>query len=244
MMNRISYLAAAVSLAAFPAVADTMTIGTVQVYDASRYTIDPAALQGFEMVLGNELCQRAGFTCEWRVLLSDEVWSALEAGEIDAVMAGISMDDDVGEDVDRTLPYVTPDPFLHIGLPGTQWQMEGAVVAHLPDPAVTAYAQTTGATFTEYETLEAALAAVRDGQAMSLFGERHALAPLVEASEGELAVIGNRDEISIKRGVAMALRSDDIDLRFAFEDQIFEMVEDGSLNAMIETWFGVDAARW
>ena len=42
----------------------------------------------------------------------------------------------------------------------------------------------------------------------------------------------------------MALRADDIDLRFAFEDQIFEMSQDGSLNALTETWFGVDAARW
>ena len=31
---------------------------------------------------------------------------------------------------------------------------------------------------------------------------------------------------------------------YFFEDQIFEMSQDGSLNALTETWFGVDAARW
>lgn len=243
-MKHITYLAAVFSLAAFPSFADTVTIGTVQVYDAGSYTIDPAALQGFELALGDELCQRAGFTCEWKVLPSDQLWSALKTGEIDAVMAGVSMGEDAGDDVDRTAPYVTPDPFLHVGLPGTQWLNNAAAVAVLPDPAAAAYARTTGASFTEYETLEDALAAVRDGQVLSLFGERDALAPLVEASGGELAFIDGRGEIKIKPGVAMALRADDIDLRFAFEDQIFEMSQDGSLNALTETWFGVDAARW
>lgn len=243
-MKHITYLAAVFSLVAFPGFADTMTIGTVQDYDAGSYTIDPAALQGFELALGDELCQRAGFTCEWKVLPPDQLWSALETGEIDAVMAGISMDEDAGDSVDRTAPYVAPDPFLHVGLPGTKWLINAAVVAYLPDPAAAAYAKTAGATFKEYETLEDALAAVRDGQVHSLFGEKDALAPLVEASGGELAFIGGRDEIKIKPGVAMALRADDTDLRFAFEDQIFEMSKDGSLNALTETWFGVDAARW
>ena len=82
------------------------------------------------------------------------------------------------------------------------------------DPAAAAYAQTTGASFTEYENLEDALAAVRDGQVLSLFGERDALAPLVEASGGELAILAGWDEMKIKPGVAMALRADDIDLHF------------------------------
>ncbi len=243
-MKHITYLAAAVSLAAFPILADTVTIGTVQVYDAGSYTIDPAALQGFEMAVGDELCQRAGFTCEWKVLPPDQLWSALETDEIDAVMAGVSMGEDAGDEVDRTAPYVMLDPFVHIGLAGTQWLNNATVVAYLPDPAAVAYAQTTGASFTEYETLEDALAAVRDGQVLSLFGERDALAPLVEASGGELAILAGWDEMKIKPGVAMALRADDIDLRFAFEDQIFEMSQDGSLNALTETWFSVDAARW
>ncbi|WP_165784572.1 transporter substrate-binding domain-containing protein [Zhengella mangrovi] len=243
-MKYLACLAAALSFTASPATADIVAIGTVQVYDAGNFTVDPASLQGFEKALGNELCKRAGFTCEWKVLPPDQLWSALAAGDVDAVMAGVSMGDDVGDGVDRTLPYLMLDPFLHIGLPGTQWQVEGAKVAYLPDPAVTAYAGTSGATFTEYQKMEDALAAVRSRQVLSLFGEREALAPVVEASGGELAIIGNRAEIKIKPGVAMALRVDNVDLRFGFEDQIFEMSQDGSLNALTKTWFGVDAASW
>ncbi len=243
-MKHISVLAAAFSLAALPGLADTVTIGTVEPYEAGSYTIDPAALQGFEKALGDALCQRTSLTCEWKVLPSDQLWSTLAAGGIDAVMAGVSIGEGVGEGVDWTMPYVRPDPFVHIGLPGTQWPVEGAVVAHLPDQAVTAYAGASGATFTEYATLEDALAAVRDGQVLSLFGEREALVPVAEASGGRLVVLAGKEEINIKQGVAMALRADDTDLRFAFEDQIFEMSEDGSLNALTETWFGDDAARW
>ncbi|GGE57884.1 transporter substrate-binding domain-containing protein [Actibacterium pelagium] len=243
-MKHVSYLATAFSIASFPGFADTINVGSVQVYNVSSYTIDPAALQGFEKALGDELCKRAGFSCDWKVLPPEQLWSALQAGEVDAIVAGVSMGDEAIDGVDRTMPYLMLDPFLHIGLPGTQWTIEGAIISHLPDPAVTAYAQTTGASFNEYETLEAALAAVRDRQVMSLFGEREALVPVAEASGGEFVIIGNRDEIKIKPGIAMAVRSDDMDLRFAFEDQIFDMSQDGSLNTLTETWFGVDAARW
>ena len=243
-MKLFTRLVVASALTAAPVLADTVTIGTLETYDPGSYTVDPAALQGFDRSLAEQLCARADLTCEWSILSSDQLWSALESGQIDVVMAGVSMDANVDDGFDRTLPYLAPDPFLHIGMPGTEWQMEGAVVAYVQDPAVTAYGQTSGATFTQYDTIEEALAAVRNGEMLSLFGERNVLSPIVEASAGELAVIGNRDEITIKRGVAMVLRADDVDLRFAFEDQIFEMGEEGSLNALIESWFGNDAARW
>lgn len=237
-------LAAATAVVALPAFADTVTIGTVQNYDTGSFTVEPTALQDFEKALGDELCQRSGSTCEWKVLASDELWPALDAGEIDAVMAGVPVDQDVGANIDLTLPFVMLDPYLHIGLPGTEWSIEGALVGHLPDQAVSSYAQTTGATFEQFDDIDTALAAVRAGETLSVFGEREALVPLAEASNGELMVIGNNKEVKIKPGLAMAFHADNIDLRFSFEDQIYEMTQDGSLNALIDTWFGVDAARW
>lgn len=243
-MKPIVYWTTAAVLAATPVLSDTVTIGTVQDYDAGSYTLDPAKLKGFETALGDALCQRAELTCEWKVLPSEALWSALQSGEVDAVMAGVPSDRDVGDGIDRTMTYLMPDPFMHIGLTGTVWPPEGAVVAHLPDPAVTAYARLSGATFTEYGTIDQALAAVRNGQALSLFGEREALLPLTQASGGELDVIGVRTEVKIKPGVAMAFAAANADLRFAFEDRIFEMSEDDSLNVLTEAWFGTDAARW
>jgi len=243
-MTRIFLFATVLSVAAAPLAADSVTIGTPQGWQAGAYTFDPAALQGFEAALGAALCQRAGLDCTWTALPPEALWPALAAGEIDAVMAGVSAAEDLGAGVERTMPYLMPDPFMHIGLPGTQWPVEGAVVAHLPDPAVSAFAATSGATFIQYDTLDAALAALRAGKVLSLFGERAALAPVVAASGGALAVVAGKEEIKVKPGLAMALRAADVDLRFAFEDRIYEMSRDGSLAALTETWFGADAAGW
>ena len=75
-----------------------------------------------------------------------------------------------------------------------------------------------------------------------MIGERERLAPLVEAARGRIVVLAKNDRL--RPGVTMALRSDDIDRRFNFEDRIYDMTQDGSLNALTRDWFGIDAAAW
>ena len=224
------------------ALSETVTIGTVQTYNPTNYTVKADTLRGFETALANDLCQRAEVTCEWKVLPAEKLWSALDAKDIDIVMAGIPMDIEIDDTVTLTMAYLALDPYVHIGLPGTRWAIESAQVAHLPDPAVTTYAKTTGATFSEYETLDDALAALKAGKVLSCFGEREVFTPLVEASGGDLIVIPGKEGVKIKPGIAMAMRADDVDLRFAFEDQIDAMIQDGSLDTLTRKWFGMDAS--
>lgn len=42
----------------------------------------------------------------------------------------------------------------------------------------------------------------------------------------------------------MALHADNFELRFTFEDLIYEMTQDGSLDVLTKEWFGIDAVTW
>ena len=241
-MKQFPGLTLALVLTASPVLADTVTIGTVQTYDPDEFTVDPEALQRFDRSLGDALCERANLSCEWSVLAIDELIPALIAGEIDVVMAALHADAELSEGVDTTVPYLYPDPFVIVAFPGTQTITGMTSVSAVPDPAIAAWHATSGYRIEYFPTPEEALQAVVDGRVDSVIGERSDLLPLVEATGGLVTVINENDRL--RGGVIMALRDEDLDLRFAFEDQIYDMTLDGSLNAMTDEWFGIDAADW
>lgn len=223
-------------------IAQTVMIGTAEQYEAGEYTVDPVALQEFEKALGEVLCQRAELSCEWKVTARDDLLSALRAGEVDVVMAAIPITAEMGEGIETTASYLQLDPFVYAGLPGTEMHVNVLNVATISDPAIETIVASTGYIFEVYPTLEEALKTIENGGAEAVLGERENLVPLVEASGGRFAVINHQD--TLRPGVVMALRSEDIDLRFSFEDRIYDMTQDGSLNALTKEWFGIDAAVW
>ena len=62
--------------------------------------------------------------------------------------------------------------------------------------------------------------AVERGVADVALGEPQAFAPLLAEAGGMPEIV--RGNVKVHPGVAMALRADDIDLRFAFEDLIHD----------------------
>jgi ABC-type amino acid transport substrate-binding protein len=120
--------------------------------------------------------------------------------------------------------------------------MNVGTVAAVSDPTIKAWSASTGYSFKYFETLKAALKFFESGGAEAVLAERTDLQPLIKASGGRLAVIAPRDRL--RPGVAMALRSEDTDLRFTFEDRIYDMEKDGSMNALTKKWFGIDASEW
>lgn len=234
-----NYLAAVLSMVALPSFAENLIIGTVQTYDAGVYTVDPEAFQSFERELGDELCRRASVSCKWKVVPADQMLSSLSGAEIDAVMAGISATTDVGKDYVFTMAYLYPDPFSYLGRGGEMKDSIGGVVPAVTDYDLSGFSATSGVTFKKHEALDEAISAMLDGQFEAVFAEKERVAPLIAASNGTLGYAYFKD-MKVVPGVGMLFRADDIDRRFLFEDQIFEMTQDGSLNQLSEKWFGAN----
>lgn len=241
-MRLAAILGAGLALLPAPTLAQTVTIGTAKTYDAGPFTVDPAALQGFEKALAQTFCERAALDCRWKAMARSDLMPALERHEVDVAMAAIPSNAALGQGIAATAAYLYPDPFDFVGAPGTQMHANVGTVATVSDPEVRAWSTSTGYTFRYFATLGDALKFYRRGEAQAILAERAALQPVIGASGGRLAVIVPRDRL--RRGVTMALRSEDADLRFDIEDRIYDMVQDGSLNALTRSWFGVDASAW
>ncbi|EYD76702.1 His/Glu/Gln/Arg/opine family ABC transporter [Rubellimicrobium mesophilum DSM 19309] len=232
-------LTAALALAATGALAqDVVRMGTEGAYPPYSYLNDQGELEGYEIDLGNELCTRAGLTCEWVTNDWDSIIPNLVSGNYDTIMAGMSITPERDDVIDFTQDYIPPTPSSYVGL-SPDVDVTSGIVAAQTNTIQASHVAETSATLLEFATQDEAVAAVRNGEADAAFGDTDYLTPIVESSGGELTFIG--DPVPLGEGIGIGVRESDAELKAKLDEAITAMKEDGSLNELLAKWFG-DAA--
>jgi polar amino acid transport system substrate-binding protein len=75
-----------------------------------------------------------------------------------------------------------------------------------------------------------------------VFADKDYLRPFVDESAGALMFAG--EDIAIGGGVGLGFRSSDTELRAKFDAGITAMKADGSLNTLIEMYFGPEGLKF
>jgi polar amino acid transport system substrate-binding protein len=237
-------LATALTALTLPAFAqDVVRIGTEGAYEPYNY-IDQATgeLTGFEIELGNELCTRAGLTCEFVQNAWDSIIPNLQSGNYDLIMAGMSITAEREEIITFTQNYVPPSASIYLALSADATIGEGGVVAAQTGTIQAGHVAESGATLLEFATVDETVAAVRNGEADAAFGDLESLQPMIDASNGELARAG--EPVPLGGGVGIGLRDSDEELKGKLDEAITAMKADGTLNALLEKWFGANVAKF
>ncbi|MDP2085951.1 MAG: transporter substrate-binding domain-containing protein, partial [Gemmobacter sp.] len=76
----------------------------------------------------------------------------------------------------------------------------------------------------------------------AVFADKDFLKPIVDESNGQLVFVG--EDVALGGGVGMGLRQSDAELRGKFDTAISSMKADGSLNVLIEKWFGAESPKF
>ena len=239
-MKKLALSAAILALTAGAALADghgrTIRMGTEGAYPPYNFINDNGEVDGFERVLGDELCARAGLTCEWVTNEWDSIIPNLTSGNYDTIIAGMSITAERDEVIDFTQDYIPPTPSIYVAL-SDDADLSGGVIAAQTNTIQSGYIAESGATLLEYATPDETVAAVRNGEADAVFADADFLQDIV-AEDSDLMVVG--DPVSLGGGVGMGLRETDGELRAMFDAAITSMKEDGTLNALLVEWFGDD----
>lgn len=238
-MKNLLLAAAALAFTAGIAMADTVRMGTEGAYPPYNFINDKGEIDGFEREFGDEMCKRAGLTCEWVQNDWDSIIPNLLSGNYDTIIAGMSITDERKEKIDFTQNYIPPASSAYMAL-SADADTKGVIAAQVGTIQAD-YVADSGATLLEFATLDDTVAAVKNGEADAVFADKDALVPFVTENK-EFAWAG--DEVQLGGGVGMGMRKSDAELRAKFDAVITEMKADGSLNEMIVKWFGPDAAKF
>ncbi|SDO41388.1 polar amino acid transport system substrate-binding protein [Lutimaribacter pacificus] len=232
-MKKLILTAAALSVSAGMAMAQDVTrLGTEGAYPPWNFINDSGEVDGFERELGDELCTRAGLTCEWVTNDWDSIIPNLVSGNYDVIIAGMSITDERKEVIDFTQNYTQPDPSAYLAA-SEDADLEGGVVAAQAGTIQAAFVAEQGWSLLEFATPEETIAAVRSGEADAVLADKSYLVPVAEEDAGLMLL--EREEL-IGGGVGLGLRKSDTALKETLDAAIQSMKDDGSLNALIEKW--------
>ena len=239
-MRKLILTAALLALGAGGAMAQTIRMGTEGAYPPYNFINDKGEVDGFERELGDEMCKRAGLTCEWVQNDWDSIIPNLQSGNYDTIIAGMSITAERDKVIDFTQNYIPPASSAYLAT-SAEANFNGTIAAQV-GTIQAGYVAESGATLLEFATPDETVAAVRNGEADAVFADKDYLAPIVAESGGALVLLPN--EVQLGGGVGMGLRESDKDLKAKFDKAITDMKADGTLNTMIKKWFGDAAATF
>ena len=93
-MKKLLLATALAGLAGTAMAQDVVRLGTEGAYPPYNFINDAGEVAGFERELGDEMCKRAGLTCEWVTNAWDSIIPNLQSGNYDVIIAGMSITDE------------------------------------------------------------------------------------------------------------------------------------------------------
>jgi polar amino acid transport system substrate-binding protein len=242
-MNKLLIAAAAAALAMFAtsANAQAVRIGTEGAYAPWNFVDDGGALAGFDIDVGNELCKRTGLECTWVQTAWDTIIPNLNAGNFDAIMAGMSITEERAQSIDFTSDYSPPDPSAYMTAAATTIDfnaMKGLRIGTQGGTIQSAYAEANfkdGNTLLTFETADAALADLSAGNLDVIFADNGYIREVVAGSGGALKLDG--PTVAIGGGVGIGLRKADDELQAKLDTALAAAKADGTIDKLIVQWF-------
>lgn len=241
MKKLLLSIALASAVISAPAMSETVRIGTEGAYAPYNYVDDNGKLAGYEIDLGNALCAEAGLTCEFVANEWDSIIPNLIAGNYDAIMAGMSITDERKQTINFSEEYYPSEPSKFAAASGTSFDfanLSGKKIGVQGATIQAAYAEENfgdNNTILAFGTFDQSVADLAAGNLDILLADGDPLVPVIEASAGALAFVG--DGVRIGGGVGIGMRKKDTELAGKMNAAIAALKANGSVDKLIKEYF-------
>ncbi|WP_247743475.1 transporter substrate-binding domain-containing protein [Shimia sp. R10_1] len=256
-MKNLAALAAIALFTCTTASAEDLRIGTSADYPPWESVNENNEIVGFDRDFGDELCRRIEANCTWINQAYDGLLPALQIGKFDAVISGISITEERAKMVDFSSAYADA-PNSVIGAVDAGFgtlDTPADLLAALADKTVGVQTGTTheqvvkahfeGATLRSYDRPDQIVNDLLAGRIDAAMMETSAAEPFLKGDQKDkLSLVGplltSADFAEFGQGQGVALGKGKQDLQGRMDAAIAEMLADGTMAKLSETWFGYD----
>lgn len=255
------YFLAAASLAAlvsFGSVAQDIRMGTEGGYQPWNYVDSSGQLQGYDIDVMKEVQNRTDLNVQWEIMDFDALIPNLLAGRFDAVMSGMTANDERRQSIDFTTPYAEiPNVFAAKTDLGEITDLASLKTA-LKGKTVGALASTTHATFLEtemggdvelrtYRTSNEVYNDLEAGRIDAAFAEETAINIYLAEHPDAFVVFGPKltgaDSKLFGDGMGIGVSKENPELTQKINEALESMRQDGTLSELAKQHFGFDASK-
>ena len=208
-------------------------------------------LDGFEIDLAKEICARLEAQCSFVAQDWESLVPGLLAGQYDAVIAALEIDDARREKIAFSEPYLRmPSSFVSARKrqirDASPEGLAGRTIGVAADTPQQAYLEEryTKSTIKTYDGIEAAILDLAEGRIDVMFGEKDTVSDFLknryEAKCCKLLADAPRDPEIFGEGLGIGLRKSDPDLKAQIDKALAEIKADGAYARLADKYFGFD----
>lgn len=223
-------------------------MGTEGYYPPFNFFDSSGAVKGFDIDIGNALCERMKVTCEWVTTDWDGIIPALNSNKFDTIIASMAITEARRKAVNFSNPYyfnaarfiIPKDLNLKGGMPedlkrkiiGTQSGTgESKLIdRYFPKSKVK-----------RYPKLDDALLDLTTGRVDAVLASQFVLGDWLKKEDGaDYEFVGESFVLDENEGTGIAVRKDDAKLLDALNKAIEEIAADGTYDTIREKYFSFD----
>lgn len=205
---------------------------------------------GFEIELGNALCEAMGETCVWTPVAWDGIIPALNSNKIDAIFASMSITEERKKTIDFSDKYYnTPAAIVapkESEIDGSPESVEGKIIGVQVSTTHANYADEyysdTAAEIKTYQAFDEHNNDLVAGRVDAVVGDSLAFKDFLDSDAGQCCEIKAElnDETIFGPGVGVGLRKGDTELKEKFNAAIKQVREDGTYEKIAKKYFDFD----
>jgi len=241
---------------------ETVRIATEGSYPPWNATDAGGTLIGFDIDVGNAMCERMEVTCEWVPQKWEAIILGLLAGHYDLIISSMSITDERRKRIAFSDAYVT-DPVFFVAAADSELQSATTleeVQSLLVGKAVGVQPATVHANFLQeylgatiemrlYDTQDNIILDLASGRIDAGLAHRSSWQAFFQTEDGagfdtfgppltggEYPVLGE--------GTGIGIRKEDTELLAMVNEALAAMKEDGTMKALSEKWFGYDITMY
>ncbi|MGO7960478.1 transporter substrate-binding domain-containing protein [Rhizobium leguminosarum] len=228
---------------------DTLKVGMDPLFEPFSFQTPDGKLTGFDFEISNALCEAIDVTCDIQAIPYDGAMTALQSGQIDALINTYAMTKERLEKFAMVGPYIRPTFRLIVpkdsSIDGTEASLGGKTIGI--EKGASAVVQYTGDTFAKfatiqpYEQINDAILDLNSGRVDGVFGDENQLFYAYAKKQPDAyKMVGEsvRDPKYFGEGQGFMLRKGDEKWAAELKTALDAIVKSGKYDDISKKYFG------